>query len=97
MHHVGSTADEPFGFLGAQTREDLLLQVHRTSTTIVFVAHDIDESVYVGDRVVARSTGPASHVLLDVPVRLPPGGTRPRQAHTACRRQPPCGRWWGGR
>ncbi|MEW2402976.1 ABC transporter ATP-binding protein [Streptomyces sp. NPDC046862] len=67
--------DEPFGSLDAQTREDLedlLLEVHRTDdTTIVFVTHDIDESVYLGDRVIALSPGPGSHVALDLPVRLP--------------------------
>ncbi|MFF7066809.1 ABC transporter ATP-binding protein [Streptomyces pseudovenezuelae] len=67
--------DEPFGSLDAQTREDLedlLLEVHRTDgTTIVFVTHDIDESVYVGDRVVVLSPGPGSEIVLDLPVRLP--------------------------
>ncbi|NUR43279.1 MAG: ABC transporter ATP-binding protein [Streptomyces sp.] len=67
--------DEPFGSLDAQTREDLedlLLEVHRTDgTTIVFVTHDIDESVYLGDRVVVLSPGPGSHVVLDLPVELP--------------------------
>lgn len=67
--------DEPFGSLDAQTREDLedlLLEVHRTDgTTIVFVTHDIDESVYVGDRVVVLSPGPGSHIVLDLPVELP--------------------------
>ncbi|MEV5880644.1 ABC transporter ATP-binding protein [Streptomyces sp. NPDC052101] len=67
--------DEPFGSLDAGTREDLedlLLEVHRTDgTTIVFVTHDIDESVYVGDRVVVLSPGPGSRVVLDLPVDLP--------------------------
>jgi ABC-type nitrate/sulfonate/bicarbonate transport system ATPase subunit len=67
--------DEPFGSLDAGTREDLedlLLQVHRADgTTIVFVTHDIDESVYVGDRVVVLSPGPGSRVVLDLPVDLP--------------------------
>jgi ABC-type nitrate/sulfonate/bicarbonate transport system ATPase subunit len=67
--------DEPFGSLDAQTREDLedlLLEVHRTDgATIVFVTHDIDESVYVGDRVVVLSPAPASHIALDLPVELP--------------------------
>ncbi|MFF4500814.1 ABC transporter ATP-binding protein [Streptomyces sp. NPDC001401] len=67
--------DEPFGSLDAQTREDLedlLLEVHRTDgATIVFVTHDIDESVYVGDRVVVLSPAPASHIVLDLPVELP--------------------------
>ncbi|MEV6294508.1 ABC transporter ATP-binding protein [Streptomyces sp. NPDC051896] len=67
--------DEPFGSLDAGTREDLedlLLEVHRTNdTTIVFVTHDIDESVYVGDRVVVLSPGPRSRVVRDLPVDLP--------------------------
>ncbi|MFI6355018.1 ABC transporter ATP-binding protein [Streptomyces sp. NPDC050743] len=67
--------DEPFGSLDAGTRadlEDLLLEVHRTNdTTIVFVTHDIDESVYVGDRVVVLSPGPGSRVVRDLPVGLP--------------------------
>jgi NitT/TauT family transport system ATP-binding protein len=68
--------DEPFGSLDAQTREDLedlLLQVHRADgTTTVLVTHDIDESVYVGDRVVVLSPGPDAHVVLDLSVDLPP-------------------------
>jgi NitT/TauT family transport system ATP-binding protein len=48
--------DEPFGSVDAQTREDLedlLLAIRGTGEmTILFVTHDIDESVYVGDRVV---------------------------------------------
>ncbi|MEV1026034.1 ABC transporter ATP-binding protein [Streptomyces sp. NPDC050264] len=67
--------DEPFGSLDAQTREDLedlLLEVHRADgTTIVFVTHDIDESVYVGDRVVVLSAGPDSRIARDLPVPLP--------------------------
>ncbi|MCN9243666.1 ABC transporter ATP-binding protein [Streptomyces sp. RY43-2] len=67
--------DEPFGSLDARTREDLedlLLEVHRTDgATIVFVTHDIDESVYLGDRVVVLSAGPDSRVARDLPVGLP--------------------------
>ncbi|MDQ0809086.1 ABC-type nitrate/sulfonate/bicarbonate transport system ATPase subunit [Streptomyces sp. B3I7] len=67
--------DEPFGSLDAQTREDLedlLREAHRAEgTTTVLVTHDIDESVYVGDRVVVLSPGPAAHVVLDLPVELP--------------------------
>lgn len=68
----GLFKDEPFGSRDAQTREDLLLDVHRTDgTTIVFVTHDIDESVYVGDRVVALSPAPDSGIALDLRVQLP--------------------------
>ncbi|MFJ9818587.1 ABC transporter ATP-binding protein [Streptomyces sp. NPDC101151] len=67
--------DEPFGSLDARTREDLedlLLEVHRADgTTIVFVTHDIDESVYVGDRVVVLSRGPGARVVRDLAVGLP--------------------------
>ncbi|TDC71280.1 ABC transporter ATP-binding protein [Actinomadura sp. GC306] len=66
--------DEPFGSVDAQTREDLedlVLQVHRTEKmTILLVTHDIDESVYVGDRVVILNRSPA-RVHADLPVGLP--------------------------
>jgi NitT/TauT family transport system ATP-binding protein len=66
--------DEPFGSLDAQTREDLedlLLQVHRAEKmTILLVTHDIDESVYVGDRVVVLRPAPTG-VHADLPVALP--------------------------
>ncbi|MDL4819613.1 ABC transporter ATP-binding protein [Actinomadura opuntiae] len=66
--------DEPFGSVDAQTREDLedlLLQVHRAAKmTILLVTHDIDESVYVGDRVVVLNRSPA-RVHADIPVALP--------------------------
>jgi NitT/TauT family transport system ATP-binding protein len=68
--------DEPFGSVDAQTREDLedlLLTVRGTGMTILFVTHDIDESVYVGDRVVVLGQPPAS-VVADLPVRLPTRG-----------------------
>ncbi|MFB4295834.1 ABC transporter ATP-binding protein [Actinomadura sp. NTSP31] len=66
--------DEPFGSVDAQTREDLedlVLQVHRAAKiTILLVTHDIDESVYVGDRVVVLNRSPA-RVHADIPVGLP--------------------------
>ena len=69
--------DEPFASVDAQTRaelEDLLLQVWQEfGMTIVLVTHDIDESVYLGDRVLVLSR-PPSTVATVVPVELP----RPR-------------------
>ncbi|GGS89330.1 ABC transporter [Planobispora rosea] len=66
--------DEPFGSVDAQTREDLedlVLQVRELhSMTIVLITHDIDESVYVGDRVVVLSKAPA-RVVGDLRVDLP--------------------------
>ncbi|MFT4288590.1 ABC transporter ATP-binding protein [Nocardioides sp.] len=56
--------DEPFGSLDAQTRfdlEDLVLQLRRDlGMTIVLVTHDIDEAVYLGDRVVVLGGRPAT-------------------------------------
>ncbi|GAA5180936.1 ABC transporter ATP-binding protein [Rugosimonospora acidiphila] len=68
--------DEPFGSVDAQTREDLedlVLRVRGTGMTILLVTHDIDESVYVGDRVVVLGGTPGT-VLADLPVRLPVRG-----------------------
>ncbi|NLU69387.1 ABC transporter ATP-binding protein [Streptomyces sp. HNM0574] len=66
--------DEPFGSLDAGAREeleDLLLSVHANSdATILLVTHDIDESVYVGDRVVVLTPSPG-RVRADLPVELP--------------------------
>lgn len=54
--------DEPFGALDAQTREvmhDLIKHVHKLErTTIVFVTHDVDEAIYLGDRVVLMAPRP---------------------------------------
>jgi NitT/TauT family transport system ATP-binding protein len=67
--------DEPFGSVDAQTREDLedlLLRVRgHDGMTILLVTHDIDESVYVGDRVVVLTRSPG-HLCADLPVNLPP-------------------------
>jgi NitT/TauT family transport system ATP-binding protein len=56
--------DEPFASVDAQTRgelEDLILRVWRElNVTIVFVTHDIDESVYLADRIIALSRPPTS-------------------------------------
>jgi len=54
--------DEPFGALDAQTREvmhELILHVLATERrTIVFVTHDVEEAVYLGDRIVVLAPGP---------------------------------------
>lgn len=59
--------DEPFGALDAQTRagmQQLLVDVLRgTGATVVFVTHDVDEALFLGDRVALPGTGR----LLDVP------------------------------
>ena len=69
--------DEPFASVDAQTRgdlEDLILRVRdEYGITILFVTHDIDESVYLADRVVVLTHSPTT-VKETVPVGLP----RPR-------------------
>jgi NitT/TauT family transport system ATP-binding protein len=56
--------DEPFASVDAQTRadlEDLMLQVRADyGVTVVFVTHDIDESVYLGDRIVVLTPAPTT-------------------------------------
>jgi NitT/TauT family transport system ATP-binding protein len=65
--------DEPFASVDAQTRadlEDLVLQVKAEfDVTVMLVTHDIDEAVYLGDRVVILSR-PPTHVdrVVDVPL-----------------------------
>ncbi|MET7616638.1 ABC transporter ATP-binding protein [Streptomyces sp. NPDC005408] len=53
--------DEPFGALDAQTRagmQQLLVDVLRgTGATVVFVTHDVDEALFLGDRVALLGTG----------------------------------------
>jgi NitT/TauT family transport system ATP-binding protein len=69
--------DEPFAAVDAQTRadlEDLVLSIrHEYGVTVLFVTHDIDESVYMGDRVVILTPRP-SRVQEVLEVDLP----RPR-------------------
>lgn len=59
--------DEPFGALDAHTRaemQDLLVDILRgTGATVVFVTHDVDEALHLGDRLVLLGTGE----VLDVP------------------------------
>ncbi|SER40282.1 NitT/TauT family transport system ATP-binding protein [Lentzea xinjiangensis] len=66
--------DEPFASVDAQTRfelEDLLLRVRREhDTTVLVVTHDIDESVYLGDRILVLSGSPA-RLVADLEVPLP--------------------------
>ncbi len=66
--------DEPFGSVDAQTREDLedlVLRVRaERNITVLLVTHDIDESVYAGDRVIVLTKGPG-RVRAEIPVDLP--------------------------
>lgn len=65
--------DEPFAAVDAQTRadlEDLVRTLHRDrGMSILFVTHDIDESVYLGERVIVLSSSP-TWVQEDIEVDL---------------------------
>jgi NitT/TauT family transport system ATP-binding protein len=68
--------DEPFASVDAQTRfdlEDLILQVRRElGITVVLVTHDIDEAVYLADRVVVLGRAPSRvKEIVDVPLDHP--------------------------
>jgi NitT/TauT family transport system ATP-binding protein len=69
--------DEPFGALDAQTRlmmQESLLDIWRNfGTTVVFITHDVDEAVFLADRVLVMSAAPG-RIIEDVKVKLP----RPR-------------------
>ncbi|MCU1453718.1 MAG: transporter ATP-binding protein [Acidimicrobiales bacterium] len=64
--------DEPFGALDAETKrhmQDFLLSVwHRTGTTILMVTHDVEEAIYLSQRIYVLASRPG-HVsaVIDVP------------------------------
>jgi len=66
--------DEPFGALDAMTRQSLqdeILAIARgTGATILFVTHDLEEAVYLGDRVIGLAAHPG-RVGIDLEVDLP--------------------------
>lgn len=66
--------DEPFGALDAQTRvvmQELLADIsRRTGTTILFITHDIDEAVLLGERIYVMSRRPGmvrDAITVDIP------------------------------
>jgi NitT/TauT family transport system ATP-binding protein len=69
--------DEPFGALDALTRarmQQLLLEMWaRVRTTVVFVTHDIDEALFLADRILVMSARPG-RLIEDIPLDFP----RPR-------------------
>lgn len=71
--------DEPFGALDAQTRSMMqtsLLKIWREfKTTVVFVTHDIDEAIFLADRVLVMSASPG-RIIADIKIEL----ERPRKA-----------------
>jgi NitT/TauT family transport system ATP-binding protein len=74
--------DEPFGALDAQTRlmmqENLLGIWKKFGTTVLFVTHDVDEAIFLSDRVLVMSAAPG-RIIRDLKIELP----RPRDAEMA--------------
>jgi nitrate/nitrite transport system ATP-binding protein len=72
--------DEPFGALDALTKGTMhiellkLWNMDNRSKTIVMVTHDIEEAIFLSDRIVVMNDGPAATIREIVPVTLP----RPR-------------------
>ncbi|WP_017653155.1 nitrate ABC transporter ATP-binding protein [Fortiea contorta] len=69
--------DEPFGALDAITKEELqeeLLQIWRDhQVTVLMITHDIDEALFLADRVVMMTNGPAAKIgeILNIPFSRP--------------------------
>jgi NitT/TauT family transport system ATP-binding protein len=78
--------DEPFGALDAQTREvmhDLILHVLASERrTILFVTHDVEEAVYLADRVIVLAPDPG-RIDSVWPISLPPARERTQQLKEA--------------
>ncbi|UCC69144.1 MAG: ABC transporter ATP-binding protein [Armatimonadota bacterium] len=74
--------DEPFGALDAQTRDrlqDELLGIwERDRKTVLFVTHNVEEALYLADRVVVLAPAPDG-VTADVPILIP----RPRDRYSS--------------
>lgn len=69
--------DEPFGALDAITKEELqeeLLQIWRDhQVTVLMITHDIDEALFLADRLVMMTNGPSATIgeVLDIPFARP--------------------------
>ncbi|PAP98314.1 ABC transporter ATP-binding protein [Mesorhizobium mediterraneum] len=72
--------DEPFGALDALTRERLQVELRqiqiREEKTVIFVTHDVEEAVFLADRIILFSRRPAS-VVADIDVAAQLGPQRP--------------------
>lgn len=69
--------DEPFGALDAITKEELQEELLKIWTeykvTVLMITHDIDEALFLADRLVMMTNGPAAHIgeVLEIPFQRP--------------------------
>jgi ABC-type nitrate/sulfonate/bicarbonate transport system ATPase subunit len=69
--------DEPFGALDAITKEELqeeLLKIWNThKCTVLMITHDIDEALFLADKLVMMTNGPSANIgeVMDIPFRRP--------------------------
>ena len=82
--------DEPFGALDAFTRnhlQDVLLDIwEQKKTTMILVTHDIDESIYLANRVFIMSARPGQ-ISKEIPIHLPYSRKRASEAFQEYRRK----------
>lgn len=74
--------DEPFGALDAITKEELqeeLLEIWRNhQLTVMMITHDIDEALFLADRLVMMTNGPSAKIgeIIDIPFSRPRNRTQ---------------------
>lgn len=72
--------DEPFGMLDSLTRaelQDVLLEVwNKEQITAIMVTHDVDESIFLADRVIMMTSGPYAKIGDELPIHLERPRTR---------------------
>jgi nitrate/nitrite transport system ATP-binding protein len=72
--------DEPFGALDALTRgsmQDELTQIwEKSRKTVIMITHDVDEAIFLSDRILLMSNGPRATISEDVAVNIPRPRTR---------------------
>lgn len=74
--------DEPFGALDALTRgnmqDELIVMCEQTAQTVFMITHDVDEAIFLADRILLMSSGPSARIADAVTVDVP----RPRDRRT---------------
>ena len=74
--------DEPFGALDAQVRwemQEMMIEIiERENTTVVTVTHDIQEAIYLSDRIIFFTRSPG-RIKADIPVAFKEGRRMPRK------------------